>query len=474
MKLSDLRLHRLYAFPAVFLLIFTIAVFRYINKYFTDVNLQQILFIINTPMEGVDSRLLRLFIEHCLLTPILYTIPICYLPEIKFLQLKKIPLIKKSWTILISVLSLLLTLGYLFYQTDYTSIKYFFSNEKTDFYEKHFSDPKEAQINFVKKKNLVVIHVESLETTYKDKTFYGYNMLADLRDIELKGVQFSRFQNGYATDFTQGSAMALFTGMPAKYSNLVNKLGRKIHFFKGYYSLGKILKDNGYYMVAIQGSESSFGGMDVFLQDNNFDKLIDEDTIQQEYPQFSKKGSWGYTDDCILTVAKDTIMQAEDRQPYFLYVQTVDTHVSYTPEIEKFPNIENVYHNIIHHTQLHLADFLKWLQSRPNYADTVIVVIGDHLRMGNDFPMPEKRYIYNLFLNTGKPHNTDRTFTQVDMFPSVIEALGGKILNHRLGIGTSVFSLEKTFTELYSAEYLYDNLAKRNDLYEQIFLPQRK
>ncbi len=471
MKVLKLNLHRLYAFPAVFLFIFTIAIFRYVNKFFADVNLEQILFFINTSTEGVDAHLFKLFIEHCILTPSLYALAICYLPEITLSRFK-ISAVKIGWNTFISALSLLLTVGYCFYKMDCDMIRYFFLNEKTDFYEKHFSEPKEAEIHFEKKKNLIILHLESLETTFKNKAFFGENLLTDLQSIEMNGVQFSNFQDGYATDWTQGSVMALFTGMPTKYHHLVNKIGRKMHFFKGYYSLGKILKDNGYYMLSIQGSEGNFGGMTEFLRDNAFDEFIDEDTIGRYYPQFEKKGSWGYTDDNVFEVAKDKIEELEERQPYFLYVQTVDTHVGYTPEIEKYPHIENTYYNIIRHTVAHLADFLKWLQSRPDYANTVVVIAGDHLRMGGDFPMPAKRSIYNLFLNAKKPQNTDRVFTQVDMFPSVVEAMGGTIKNHRLGIGTSIFSSEKTFAELYSAEYLEKTLEKRNNLYERIFLPK--
>jgi len=84
--------------------------------------------------------------------------------------------------------------------------------------------------------------------------------------------------------------------------------------------------------------------------------------------------------------------------------------------------------------------------------------------------MPEKRNVYNLFINTPKPSNVDRTFSQVDLFPTVIEALGGEIKGHRLGIGTSLFSDIPTFSEIYSKEFLHETLAKRNQLYEKKFM----
>lgn len=463
---SKLHLRRLYAFPAVFLLIFTIAVFRYVQKYFVDVNLGQILFFINTSAKGADTHFVSLFIQHCIITPVLYALAICYLPLLNIWHFK----CKISYNLFISMLSLFLIIGYIFYKTDSETLKHFFSNERTDFYERNYTEPREAEIQIPQKKNLIILHIESLEETFENQEFFGTNLLADLREFEEENVQFKNFHDGYATDFTQGSVMALFTGMPVKYHNLVNKFGKENHFFRGYYSLGKILKDNGYTLSSLQGTDSNFGGMKIFLQDNDFTDMVDMNTIKKNYPQYEQKGTWGYTDDVVLEAAKDRVDYLSRQKPYFLYVQTIDTHVGHKPEVKKYPQYDNVFYNIIHHTELHIADFLKWMKNRPDYKDTVILVMGDHLRMGNDFPMPNERKVYNLFINVPQPLTVNRTFTQVDMFPTVIEALGGKIKNHRLGIGTSLFSEEPTFSEVYSEEFLRDTLAKRNDLYEKKFM----
>ncbi len=470
MIFSKLYLRRLYAFPAVFLLIFTIAVFRYMHKYFPDVNLGQILFFLNTSSEGTDESLRRWFVEHCVLTPSLYALAVCYLPELLKLLRIKLPFAKFSYNCFISLLSLFLTVGYIFYKADANAVKEFFSNESTDFYERHYTEPREVGIQFLVKKNLIVLQIESLEKTFANQEFFGENLLIDLADAEAQNVQFKNFLNGFATDFTQGSIIALFTGMPAKYHNLVNKFGHNIHFFRGYYSLGKILKDNGYTLVAVQGTKSNFGGMDVFWGDNEVTDKIDATTIKKGYPQYSKINSEEYTDDVVLEVAKDKVTELAKKSPYFLHVQTIDTHVGHKKKVQKMTSTGNVYLDIIRQTAKDIADFLKWMQQRPDYKDTVIVIIGDHLRMGSDFAMPKERRIYNLFINTPQPANVERTFTQVDLFPTIIEAMGGKIENHRLGIGTSVFSSEQTFSEKYSEDYLQKTLAKRNQFYEKMFM----
>ena len=117
-----------------------------------------------------------------------------------------------------------------------------------------------------------------------------------------------------------------------------------------------------------------------------------------------------------------------------------------------------------------ISDFIDWFKNKPEYKNTVIVLVGDHLRMGRDFKMPNERQIYNLFLNSVvKPKNLQRTFSQIDLFPSVLEAIGVKIVGHKLGLGTSIFSNQKTLSERFSAKKLNNTLSKRNKLYESLW-----
>ena len=81
--LHAIKLRRLYAFPFVFICLFLIAVFRYVNKFFPQTTLEQILFFISTPCDGADSKLVFLFVKRCLAAPFVHSMLICYAPEIK-------------------------------------------------------------------------------------------------------------------------------------------------------------------------------------------------------------------------------------------------------------------------------------------------------------------------------------------------------------------------------------------------------
>jgi phosphoglycerol transferase len=101
------------------------------------------------------------------------------------------------------------------------------------------------------------------------------------------------------------------------------------------------------------------------------------------------------------------------------------------------------------------------------------VVLGDHLRMGTNFSTPAHRDIYNLFIHAPHVARTDRLFTQIDLFPTILEALGASVKDHRLGIGTSVFSHEPTLAERFTDKELSDELQKQNLLYNNLWKPKR-
>ena len=86
------------------------------------------------------------------------------------------------------------------------------------------------------------------------------------------------------------------------------------------------------------------------------------------------------------------------------------------------------------------------------YENTVIVIVGDHTWSTFtellNLPKEDPLYWINIFVNSHQqPKNTDRYFCSFDMYPTVLEAMGAEIEGHRLGLGTSLFSDEKTLLE---------------------------
>lgn len=121
---------------------------------------------------------------------------------------------------------------------------------------------------------------------------------------------------------------------------------------------------------------------------------------------------------------------------------------------------------------MQIYNFIEWCKKQPFYEDTVIIISGDHPRMDTTL-VGEVEYldrtIYNCFINTDKSAEglklTNRDFTAMDMFPTVLSALNFKIEGNRLGLGTDLFSGQETLSEQLGVDYLEDEIKKYSQYY---------
>ena len=99
--------------------------------------------------------------------------------------------------------------------------------------------------------------------------------------------------------------------------------------------------------------------------------------------------------------------------------------------------------------------------------------------MQSDFmndKMSKNRTIYNCFIN---PINKDiqnhtRIYTALDIYPTIISSLGGRIKRNKLALGVNLFSKEKTLAEKYGFKTLNKELKKRSSFYNEKILEIKK
>ncbi|MCQ2913967.1 MAG: LTA synthase family protein [Alphaproteobacteria bacterium] len=350
-------------------------------------------------------------------------------------------------------------------------IKFFHETKYGDFYEKHYVPVDSANINLKSNpNNLILVSLESFEKNFADRAFYKRSMLEPLENIELRGFSFSNYENGYNQTPTTPSMFATMMGIPSTATKKIftHRLRLKDHCFNNVKALGDVLKSSGYKTISIQGSDSRFQGVDVFEKNHGIDERIDARYIQKNYPQYKEINSWGFSDKTVFSIAKDKLKTTAS--PFFLYIRTVDTHEKDIPKTNINYGFNNILKNTIYNTAKETADFVGWALNQEFAKNTTIVLIGDHLRSGVFFEVPEKRFVYNLFINSKiEPLNINKRFSQIDLFPSILEAIGFEVPGHRLGIGTSIFSKEKTLIEKYSKENLEILIDMPNKLYEQLW-----
>ena len=141
------------------------------------------------------------------------------------------------------------------------------------------------------------------------------------------------------------------------------------------------------------------------------------------------------------------------------------------------------YANVWDCADRQLEEFLEWCSQQSFYENTLFVIAGDHCSMDpefyKDFPCDKHtgetvRKVYNAYINSERDPKCEknRKFVTMDLFPTTLAAMGVEIEGDRLGLGTNLFSDRETLSEQYGYEYVFNELNKKSEFYnEKILYP---
>ena len=81
-----------------------------------------------------------------------------------------------------------------------------------------------------------------------------------------------------------------------------------------------------------------------------------------------------------------------------------------------------------------------------------------------------ERKTYTTYINSAVESKSDayRVYTTLDMFPTTLASLGVEIKGNRLGLGTNLYSEEKTLAEQFGVDYLASELEKRTEFVQNM------
>lgn len=364
--------------------------------------------------------------------------------------------------------------------------------QNSTFYEDYYQDPRDVQITFPEqKRNLIYIFMESMETTYQSYDLGGgnhVNLIPELTSLAQEHVSFStsgQFSGAYQrgnTGWTIAAMLSQSSGVPLVvppgYDG--NSYGQDGRFMPGLYALPDILHDNGYYQMLMVGSDATFGGRESYYASHHTDRIYDYyDACQSGIlPSEDYYVWWGMDDLYLYECAKTELLNlAQQDQPFAFTMLTVDTHHIDGYVCAKCDNQHSEqYENVISCASRQVAEFVAWLQQQDFYANTTIVICGDHLSMDNAYFSRKgydysSRRIYNCFINSPVTPvcSKDRSFTTLDMFPTTVAALGCTIEGDRLGLGTNLFSSVPTLCEDLGDSVYIEELGKSTNYYLEHF-----
>lgn len=386
----------------------------------------------------------------------------------------------------------LLMSAILFVNTNFGVIDFFKAQEaQSSIYDDLYVDPKEVAITSEgTERNLIYIYLESMETTYADTTSGGAqdeNYMPNLTELAGENISFSEddklggFHSVTGTGYTMGAIFGTTTGVPYALPVDSSAISNEKSFASGITSLGDILAEKGYTQEFLCGSDGAFGGRKMYFEQHGGYQVFDLYTAREQgYIPNDYFVWWGFEDQKLFSIAKEELTRlAAGEQPFNFTMLTVDTHHLDGYECELCQDTySNVTANVVHCTDRQLGEFISWCKQQPFYENTAIVITGDHPRMDTNLVDATSYYdrtIYNCFINsaaTSVQSLGGREFTPLDIFPTVLAAMGYRIEGDRLGLGTNLFSDQKTIAEEKGFDWLEGEFSKSPDAYVERFAPE--
>lgn len=362
----------------------------------------------------------------------------------------------------------------------------FFWNDSSDlvlqessFWKMHFANIDSVKISGLnEEKNLILIIMESMEN-------WPDSLAPELRRLFDENVSFahdSAFGGGgdvVGSRNTYSSTVSKITGVPMLRNP--NYYGEDLARIKSVYD---VLHRFGYKNAFLQGTDANFAGFNRFLQNHGIDYLFDMNSLEKEWDMDSflrnfRTFSAGITDKRLYEISK-SILDTISKGPFSLTLATIETHYPYgfynSLCLEKPENISEKakFKATLKCASREVYEYVEWIKKQEFYKNTEIVVVGDHLFMGDFFVEGRDREWVTIFINPKiNPKTLKRKFVSLDIAPSILESMGFQIEGHKMGLGTSLFSDSSTLLEKMGRMKLNEELTdlSRSVEYNQLHRP---
>ena len=429
-----------------------------------NLKMEEVMFQFQQGLGGTGGDMIMQFMIHCGFPVIAVLIMLIVL----LVSMKGKPKRKLRASMVIISLASLISAGAAAYTRVGVGEYIAAQSTNSEFIMDHYADPATTPMTFPsKKRNLIYIFLESMETTYADTDNGGgfdYNCIPELTELAKENEDFSgndeKLNGGISLPYTTWTMGAMFgqtSGLPLQTSVDRNDMDTQESFFPDITTLGNVLENNGYNNVLLLGSDAKFGGRKTyFTQHGNYEIRDYYWAAENGYVPAGHYVWWGMEDTYLFNMAKSTLEEyAAKDEPFNMTMLTVDTHFEDGYVCSLCGNdYEEQYANVMACSSKQIIEFINWCKEQDWYENTSIILTGDHPTMDvdfcNDISADYTRKVYTCYMNSAvqpvDPTLT-RSFSTLDEFPTTLASLGVYIEGDRLGLGTNLFSSKKTLTE---------------------------
>ena len=242
------------------------------------------------------------------------------------------------------------------------------------------------------KPNIVFIIVEGLGGEFVGKNDYrGFTPYID--SLIQKSLYWENFVSNSGRTF--GVLSSLLGSLPYGEKGFLEQNPLPSHF-----SLISVLKANDYTTSFYGGDNSSFDRKINFLEYNEIDHIIDENSFGPEYVKTQTNAggfSWGYPDEEVFkkTLAEmddkkmprlDIVMTLTNHEPFdfpskSVYLTKVDSILKSKQILgvkkEEILAYKDIFASLLY-TDKSIENFMKAYAKRPEFENTIFIITGDH------------------------------------------------------------------------------------------------
>ena len=329
-----------------------------------------------------------------------------------------------------------------------------------------------------KKKNLLIVYLESLEATF-EKDEFG-DVFEDLDEMAEEGLRINGIKQVQDTGWTTAGMAASQCGVPLLSYGLImrNRMKEVDSFLPNAKCLASELSENGYQTRYLGGADLNFAGKDAFLSTHGYQKTTGLLEIPED--QRGDVNKWGIYDDRLFDLAFEELrtLSAAD-EPFLLSVLTIGPHspAGYPAKV-CYDLIENA--DALDTTLLAVACTAKMARNFINEAkaeglleDTVVVVLSDHLSHKNTQTPNLSKYDrenFILFLVEDQaPGTLTKPGTMFDLYPTILESMGFSPTENAAGLGTSLLGQAPTLMEQYGEKVIDLSIRSDKELREELW-----
>lgn len=437
---------------SLILLTLTILVYRWFFRNFgDDVTFEQFLWHIMLEYKHLDSHLKssikQNIIYGVIVTSLLFAIAQWLLEIHKLDKYKKLfnRVINFQITLFFTALIIVIFLAKL------GAIEFIINGSKTNKLNELRANYKiDHNKNIDRRKNLILIYVESLESTINQKNNANYLDLL----VKLDGNLVDNFKQATGANWSIAGMVASQCSMPLSFDahSLVRYNMHVNYSLPSLSCLGDILKKFGYNQYFIVGCDKEFDDMSNFYLTHGYDSVMGKKEFQQQ--DIDKRHTYssfgdGLDDKSLLDEAYKIIISASrNRTPYNLTLITMDTHA-----IDGFPSpncpeedLKQGILGLFRCTSSLLTRFINRLEQDGLLKDTVVIIMGDHYFMANEEQKKTifsgNRDIFFKILGKNTPVPLRNIMNHFDVAPTILDLLGfnNNDSNTKFELGISLYN----------------------------------